>query len=54
MRWNSDDAIIHEPMRMHINSQTWTNLSQMISAFNNYRIAGRNFMKFNIDFMPLE
>jgi hypothetical protein len=63
VRWNNDDAIAHDPLRMRITFLTNPNLTQLHPnlplasdnhqyEFHNYRMAGRKFMKFTVGIMP--
>jgi hypothetical protein len=62
VRWIDDDAIAHDHLRMRITNLTQPNLTSpkltlsqgiLVYEFHNYIMAGRKFMKFCMDIMPL-
>lgn len=51
--WDDDAAITHDPMRETPLMASWPMIS-ICTSFNNHRMAGRIFVTFYTDVMPLE
>jgi hypothetical protein len=53
VKWNDDDAIVHQPLRMPITNLTQLNQIWTIHpyVFKNERMAGRKFIKYGMEIM---